>query len=1014
MKKTIRISLILITLLLVAAFAVPFLFKGKFIAIARNELNKTLNATTDFKDLDISLFRSFPRLSVALKDLSITGKGNFTADTLLSAKSFDLAVNLYSLFDINNIKVYSVNLDEPRIHAIVHKNGEANWDITKPSTEKESSSAGGSFQLTLQKYVIKNGYLQYRDEEGNMYAELIGINHEGSGNLGSDKFTLFTKTTTASSSFTYEGIPYLVNTKANVDADLNIDASRLYYQFSKATATLNELVINSDGYFQIVNDSTYGMDIKFDAPAVDFKSLISLIPVIYRNNFATIKTSGSAVFNGFVKGQYSPLEMPAYSINLEVKDGFFQYPDLPKPVKNISLSLHAENPDGIMDHTVLDIRKGHFEMDKIPFDFRLLVKNPMSDRYIDGAVKGQLDLSQLVQFVKLETGTKLSGMMDADIAAKGNLAVIQKQVPGEFSAKGFIDIRDLYYSSASFPKPVQHTSARILIDNPDGIADHTIINIPDAHVEIGSDKADFVLNIKNPATDPMVTGKMKGTMNLGNVRQFYALPKGTELSGNIAADIAFAGKKSQVEKEQYQSVDLSGILTGTDIRYITPEYRDGLNIRHAGIHFSPKNATIDQLDGEFEKTNFKTTGSFDNMIGYALKDEPLKGTLNLWADKMDLNKWMGTDTASATTTAESKPFIVPDNVDFLVNAKVMELQYDKVNYSNVTGSLLVKDETIGLKNIQMNALGGSIAMDGIYSTRINKEQPEISFTYDVKNLDVQKTFMAFNTVQKLMPVGKFIAGKLNSQMTMKGLLGSDMMPDLQSLTGNGNLLLLEGFLNKFAPVDKMASTLNIAALEGISLKDVKNYFAFASGKVLVKPFHVKAKEIDMEIGGLHGFDQSINYQVNMKLPRSLMGAKGNEYLDKLALQASTKGIPVKMTDEVNLKIKMTGNITNPMISTDLKQSTEALADDLKKQAAEFVQTRVDSTKNAAKDSAIVIRDKILSDTKEAIMSQLSGSKDSAGTKGIALNDSKKRIEKAGTDLFKNAFKKKKPADSTKQ
>ncbi len=239
-----------------------------------------------------------------------------------------------------------------------------------------------------------------------------------------------------------------------------------------------------------------------------------------------------------------------------------------------------------------------------------------------------------------------------------------------------------------------------------------------------------------------------------------------------------------------------------------------------------------------------------------------------------------------------------------------------------------------------------------------------------------------------------------------------MMPDLSSLTGNGNLLLLEGFLKKFAPLDKMASTLNITQLEGLSLKDVKNYFAFANGKVLVKPFHVKTKDIDMEIGGLHGIDQSIDYQVNMKIPRALMGAKGNEYLNKLAVQASTNGVQVKMNETVNLAVKMGGTITNPVLTTDLRQTTQALADDLKKQTTDFVQTRVDSTKKAARDTAVVIRDKMIADTKEALVNQLTGTKDSTGSKGLSINDNKKRIEKAGNDLFKNAFKKKKPADST--
>jgi hypothetical protein len=59
--------------------------------------------------------------------------------------------------------------------------------------------------------------------------------------------------------------------------------------------------------------------------------------------------------------------------------------------------------------------------------------------------------------------------------------------------------------------------------------------------------------------------------------------------------------------------------------------------------------------------------------------------------------------------------------------------------------------------------------------------------------------------------------------------------------------LIEGVLKKFTPVEKLAQTLNIKQLEAISLKDVKNYIQFNNGKVLVKPFKLKVKDIDMEV-----------------------------------------------------------------------------------------------------------------------------------------------------------------------
>ena len=316
---------------------------------------------------------------------------------------------------------------------------------------------------------------------------------------------------------------------------------------------------------------------------------------------------------------------------------------------------------------------------------------------------------------------------------------------------------------------------------------------------------------------------------------------------------------------------------------------------------------------------------------------------------MNLNDWMGTVADTATVTAapvnsSTDPFLVPANLDFLVNAEIEKVLYDKVDLRNLSGSMQVNDETVLLKNIHANALDGTMNINGTYSTKLDKKKPDISLTYDVAGLDVQKTFYAFNTVQKLMPVGKFIAGKLSSKLTMTGKLGTDMMPDLSSLTGSGSLFLIEGFLQKFAPVEKLASTLNVQQLQDISLKDVKNYIEFSNGKVMIKPFNLKVKNIDMEVGGTHGFDQSLDYVINMKIPRSMMGAQGNKLVDNLVAQVNSRGIAVKAGEVVNLKVNMGGFISNPEIRTNLKEAVSSMAADLKQQAVDMAKAKTDSAK----------------------------------------------------------------------
>jgi hypothetical protein len=698
-----------------------------------------------------------------------------------------------------------------------------------------------------------------------------------------------------------------------------------------------------------------------------------------------------------------------------VDDGFFQYPDLPQPVKNINIAMKVDNPDGVTDNTVVDISKGHIEFGNDPFDFRLLLKKPITDQYIDANVKGKLDLAQVTKFVKLSGDTKLSGLLDADATAKGNIAVITQQKPGPFTANGFINITGLNYASKDFPQPVRNSNIQVKFENPDGIPDHTVINVPVAHVEIGNNPIDFNVLLKNPASDPYFDGRAKGKFDLGTVSQFTTLEPGMSVSGMLNADIAFKGNKSSIDKSQYDKINTSGTLSLSDLSYVSKDYPGGIKVSEAACTFNPKNITLNALKAEYLKSHITATGSVDNAIGYALKDEPIAGTLNVSADRVNLNDLMGTSAAPADTTAataSSAPFEVPPNIAFTLNANVDKLIYDKVEYDNLKGTVAIKDQTVSLKNVAMNALGGNLSLNGYYSTKASKKTPDISLSYDVNALDAEKTFNAFNTVQALMPIGKFISGKINSELTLNGKLGGDMMPLLSSLTGKGNLLLIEGVLKKFAPVEKLAQTLNVNELNGFSLKDIKTYFEFANGKVLVKPFHVKVKDIDMEIGGMHGLDQSIDYAIGLKVPRSLIGTQGNALINNLAQQAASKGIPVKLSDYINLNVKMGGTLTNPQLKTDLQQVAGDAVADMKQQAVAFAQQKIDSAKNEVKDSLNAIKNQAVKDLKEDLAKQLLGGGKDSATDGKPLDNTKKNAEQTLKNTL-NGLLKKKSKDSTK-
>ena len=168
----------------------------------------------------------------------------------------------------------------------------------------------------------------------------------------------------------------------------------------------------------------------------------------------------------------------------------------------------------------------------------------------------------------------------------------------------------------------------------------------------------------------------------------------------------------------------------------------------------------------------------------------------------------------------------------------------------------------------------------------------------------------------------------------------------------------------------------------------------------------------MQVGGMHGLDQSIDYIIGMKVPRKYMGSYGNALVNNLASQANSKGIPLSVSDMVDLNVKMGGSIDNPLIKTDLRQAAGDVSKELKQQATAFVHQKADETKQAIKDTATVIKNQVVTEVRSELVKQLTGTKDSSNKS--ALSGTKEKTVETLKNSFGNLLKKKKVSDTTRK
>ncbi len=577
MRKFFRILFIVLLIIFVAVLTVPFLFKGEIMKFAKQEVNKNVKASVDWSDIRISLFRGFPDLKVTLDDVAVTGLDQFRDDTLMAFKDFSADIDLISAFS-GKIKVKSIIIDKPVVRAIALKDGTVNWDITYPSAdtglvEEPEDTSGMNMVVDLKEFRINDGSIHYTDEALNMNAELEKFGLLLSGNLSEDFTDLDLNTGAERVTVNYDGINYLNNTSVSLKALIGADLENSKFTLNDNELRVNDLVLGMEGFFGMPSDTVYDMDLKYFTRKTDFKSLLSLIPVIYMQDYSGLRTSGSLMAEGTVKGVYSGNLLPDITLSLQVNDGQFSYPDLPKSASNINMDLHVFYDGVNEDNTTVDLNRFHIEVAGNPVDMNFHVITPFSDLQMNGAVNGKLDLSSVADVIPVED-MNLQGVITADIQMMGKMSDIENEHYESFMAEGSLEASGMEISGGEVPKPVKIDGARLVfsprfinLENFDGT-----IGVSDFHLD--GRLENFIPYF---FSDEILRGQMNMNSRVLDLNELMAMPDeeeeipesadtfaltAVEIPKNI--DFTFQAALGKVNYDKLTITDLKGRIVARD------------------------------------------------------------------------------------------------------------------------------------------------------------------------------------------------------------------------------------------------------------------------------------------------------------------------------------------------------------------------------------------------------------------------------------------------------------------
>jgi hypothetical protein len=993
MKKILIIIVSILVLLIASAVALPFIFKDKIVERIDKEISESVNAQVyyDFKNISLSIFKRFPHVSATIKEFGIIGNPPFQNDTLVHMDRLQVDFNLRSVLFGDYPSLTGIHLDGGSLYVKVLEDGTANYDITYPSEETEPES---NFQLGIDLIEVNDFDVVYDDRQLQYYMALGKINMEGKGDFTLDVYDLPVKMEAMIADISYEGTNYLRNKKFKGETLMNIDMDQMKFSFGDGDFSINDFLFGFQGLIAMPDDDIE-LDLTFEGKNNSFKSILSLVPGIYTDNFSDLKTSGTMDFSGFLKGIYNDQSFPSFDISLHVADGMFQYPDLPRPVSNVNLDLQVKNTTSNLSNTSVNIPTFNLDFGTNPVSGRFFLADLLTYE-MDGALKGKLNLEEVTSIFPVE-GLTLKGILDVNAQAKGRYDSAAQLIP-TIDAKMLLS--NAYVKSADYPAPIENLNVNASILNPTGDMNDFLVDLSQFGFELEDEQISGRLKI-NDFSLLNWDGALKGTLDFGKMLAIFPM-EGIIMEGKVMADIQTKGSYQDVEAGRYNRLDTRGSASMSNFYFTSADLPQGIRIHQADADFSPDRINLTKFDSRVGESPLLASGFLSNYVNYILKeDETLKGQLTLNSSKFNVNEWM-TESGDSEST-ELTVIELPKNIDFNMSVAAAEVLYDNLVLKDIQGSLALKEGVLSFKDASMSTLGGKVIMNGSYDPR-DLAAPKFDFSLNLANLSIPQAFQSLNTVKAFAPIAQHLTGNFNTNLDFSGTLGQDMMPVLSSLDLKGLLKVTEASFQNSTLLQGITSLTKLNDTNTLQFKNLSIPIEINQGIMDVKPFDVKLWDYQANIQGSTGFDGSINYLINMQVPAGEFGSQAN------ALLAAISGNQMDKTTLIPIAINLGGTYNSPkiglaggnsienLLTSALKSRGAAEKENIQEQAKQQFQAAEDSLKKELTLKSQIIQDSLQKEADKKI----------SETKDKAVDEAK--------NLLKGILGKPKPAkpDTTKK
>ena len=343
------------------------------------------------------------------------------------------------------------------------------------------------------------------------------------------------------------------------------------------------------------------------------------------------------------------------------------------------------------------------------------------------------------------------------------------------------------------------------------------------------------------------------------------------------------------------------------------------------VHFTGKDMIVDNLNLNSGSTDLIMNGSAKNLF-YIINQKNKKLALEwtIHSNKLNLNDFTSflKQKHSKVLSGKKKSSLDQSLTDFTnllgtadinLNMNAKQLIYKKFYANTLMASMVMNENAIILKKIQLQHANGSIFIEGILRNESNSNP--FSFKAQLANINVSKIFTAFNNFGLKSPTDKNIGGTLTADVTMDGSVTTNAQLIPGELKGFVKFNLQNGQLTNFEPIQKISQTVfKNRNFTDIQFADLHDLLEINGQSITVNRMEIRSSVLTMFVEGIYNMKKGPD--LSIQVPLSNLKANKDSVL-------TNKGIFSKTGPSARLRAKWDDNNKIKIIWDPFNKSRKA-------------------------------------------------------------------------------------------